>query len=152
NEPLTIQVGRKARHTDAIGAYLRATPGGADLADTLAKAAPEIVDRCLSAPGPFADRSTTQVWAERLVGLIACDALLLAATREAHRRSPGDRLGRALSWAEERFASSLRRARDGRPEDLLIPSADEVHALVGDYEGAIGDVEQTLAGEEEELD
>ena len=30
NEPLTIQVGRKARLTDAIDAYLRADPAGAE--------------------------------------------------------------------------------------------------------------------------
>src|SRR5581483_751416 len=106
NEPLTVQVGRKARHTDAIGAYLRSMPGGVELADVLATAAPEVVDRCLSAPEPFADRSTAQVWAERLIGLVACDALLLAAAREAHQHAPGARLGRAVSWAEERFASS----------------------------------------------
>ncbi len=31
NEPLTIQVGRKARHTDAIGSYLDADRDGAEV-------------------------------------------------------------------------------------------------------------------------
>ena len=56
NEPLTIQVGRKARLTDSIDSYLRADPAGAEPAELLASAVREVSDRCLNRPGPFADR------------------------------------------------------------------------------------------------
>jgi alkylation response protein AidB-like acyl-CoA dehydrogenase len=151
NEPLTTQVGRKARHTRAIGEYLAANPHGAELAGVLADVVPEIVDR-LHATGPFPDHSTAQVWADTLIGRFVSEALLLAATRAAHHRSPSDRLERALRWNEARFARALRRARDGRPEDSLIPTAEVVELLAADYAGAIGDVEQNCAGEDEELD
>ncbi len=152
NEPLTIQVGRKARHTNAIGSYLDSDRDGAEVNTVLAEALPEIVDRCLSQPKPFGDRATAQLWAESLIGRVTCAALLLAAVRAAHRRSPTPLLGRSLAWTEERFVRALRRARDGSPEDQLILTAGEAEALVAHYAHTIGDVEQTLAGEEEELD
>jgi len=152
NEPLTTQVGRKARHTAAIGAYLDTDIDGSEVNTMLAAAVPEIADRCLCEPGPFADHSTNQLWAEGLIGRVTCDALLLAAIRGAVRRSPNPRLRRALDWTEARFARTLRRARDGRPEDRLMPTPGEIAALVEQYSGSIGDVEQGLAGEEEDLD
>ena len=148
NEPLTTQVGRMTRHTNTIAAYLGSDPAAAELAAAL----PEVAGRCLSGSGPFADRSSAQLWADALIGRVACEALLLAATREAHRARSDDRLARALVWAEGRFAAALRRARDGRPEDRVIPDAAEVDALVARYAGAIGDVEQGLAGVDEGLD
>ena len=66
NEALTTQVGRKARLTDAIDGYLRACPAGADPADVLAASVREIADRCVNRPGPFADRSSAQLWADAL--------------------------------------------------------------------------------------
>ncbi len=94
NEPLTTQVGRKARLTDAIGAYLRADPGRHRAGRPAGRCRlREIADRCLNRPGPFADRSSAQLWADALIGQVASDALLLAAAREAHRRSPSDGLG-----------------------------------------------------------
>ncbi len=152
NEPLTTQVGRKARHTDAISSYLVRDRDGSDVNAVLGAAMSQIADRCLSGPHPFADRSTNQLWAEGLIGRVACEALLLAAIRGAVRRSPSPRLRRSLDWTEERFARTLRRACDGRPEDRLMPTPNEISALVEHYKGAIGDVEQGLAGEEEELD
>ena len=53
NEVLTTQVGRKARLTDTIDAYLRASPTGAGPADLLAASIGEIADRCLNRPGRF---------------------------------------------------------------------------------------------------
>jgi alkylation response protein AidB-like acyl-CoA dehydrogenase len=152
NEPLTTQVGRRARHTDAIGAYLAADLGGPELAADLAGAVPEIVDRCLSESGPFADRSCAQLWADVLIGRVACEALLLAATRQAYRRRQHDALGRAVAWAQARFARALAAAREGRPEDRLIPTAAQVEAIVTCYADVIGDVEQGLAGADLALD
>jgi alkylation response protein AidB-like acyl-CoA dehydrogenase len=151
NEPLTTQVGRKARHTSAIAEYLASEPQGADLASTLTAAAAEIAERCLSGSGPF-DRSTAQVWAETLIGRVASEAMLLAALRSAHHRAPDARLGRSLAWTEARFARTLQRAREGYAEDALIPNAGEIQALVGRYAEAIGDIEQGLAGADEEID
>ena len=113
NEPLTTQVGRKARLTDAIDAYLRDDPAGCEPANLLSASVSEVADRCLNRPGPFADRSSAQLWADALIGQTASDSLLLAATREANRLGPSDRLLRAVDWVEIRLARTLRRAREG---------------------------------------
>ena len=154
NEPLTIQVGRKARHTDAIGSYLDSNRDGTEVNAALAEALPEIVDRCLSQPGPFADRATAQLWAESLIGRVTCEALLLAAVR-TRAAAPHYPWLRAVNWPGRRsaLASALRRAQlTAPPRNELIPTVGEADALVAHYANAIGDVEQTLAGEEEELD
>jgi alkylation response protein AidB-like acyl-CoA dehydrogenase len=152
NEPLTTQVGRKARLTDAIGAYLRADPAGAALAELLASSVTEVSHRCLDRAGPFADRSCAQLWADAMIGQVASDLLLLAAVREAQVLGPCEGRLRAIDWAEIRVARSLRRARDGDPEERLIPTAGVAAAIVAWYADSIGDIEQTLAGEEEALD
>jgi acyl-CoA synthetase (AMP-forming)/AMP-acid ligase II/alkylation response protein AidB-like acyl-CoA dehydrogenase len=152
NEPLTTQVGRKARHTDAISSYLERERYGSEVNAILKAAVPEIADRCLKHPHPFADRSTAQLWAEGLIGRVVCEALLLASIRKAHAQTPVPRLARALEWTQVRFERALRRARDGRPEDRLMPTPGEMSSLVEHYKASIGDVEQTLAGEEEEVD
>ena len=152
SEPLTIQIGRKARLTDAIDRQLRAEPAGAELADLLATSVREIADRCLNRPGPFADRSSAQLWADALIGQVASYALLLAAVLRAHRNNPSECPLQAVEWAETRLARSLRRAREGDPEERLIPTRSSSAATVAHYSDSIGDVEQILAGEEDALD
>jgi alkylation response protein AidB-like acyl-CoA dehydrogenase len=152
NEALTTQIGRKARLTGALDGYLRADPAGAEPADLLAAAVGEVSDRCLNRPGPFADRSSASLWTDAMIGQVATDALLLAAAREALRLSPSDRGLRAVDWALVRLSRSLLRAREGDPEERLILTACDAAATVAVYAEAIGDVEQTLAGEDEALD
>jgi alkylation response protein AidB-like acyl-CoA dehydrogenase len=152
SEPLTIGVGRKARLTDAVDGYLRSHPAGIELADLVAESAREIGERCLNLTGPFADRSSAQLWADTLIGQVAADAMLLAAVREAHRRDPSERLARSVEWAAIRLARKVRRAREGSAEERLMATPSEVDATLAFFAGSIGDVEQTLAGEEYELD
>ncbi len=119
----------------------------------LAAALPEIADRCLAQPGPFADRATAQLWAEALIGQVTCDALApgrdpRGAPPRPHSPGsggpgPGPRSGSPGPCAGPATA---------RPEERLVPTAVEADALVARLHHAIGDVEQTLAGEEEELD
>jgi hypothetical protein len=150
SEPLTTQIGRKTRLTGAIDTYLRADPSCTELADLLTESAREVADRCLNRPGPFADRSSAQIWTDALLGQVASEVLLLAAVREAHRQAPSDALLQSVNWAEIRLARILRRAREGDPEERLIPTASA--AAIAVYADSIGDVEQTLAGEEDTLD
>jgi alkylation response protein AidB-like acyl-CoA dehydrogenase len=152
SEPLTIQVGRKTRLTDAIAGYLRSDPAGVELAQLLSESASEIGERCLNLSGGFADRSSAQLWADTLIGQVASDAILLAAAREAHRQSPSEHLARSVDWAAIRLGRRLRRARAGSPEERLMARASEIDATLALFAASIGDVEQTLAGEEDELD
>lgn len=152
NEPLTTQVGRKARHTRAISDYLRSCPEGDGLADLLATSCQEISDRCLAKSSPLPDRSSAQLWTDVLSGQVASDLLLLAAVREANLQSPSARSNRVREWAKSRLARTMERARKGTPEERLIPTPDDIAELSEIHTIAIGDIEQTLAGEEQALD
>src|SRR5262249_31809689 len=46
----------------------------------------------------------------------------------------------------------LRLAVEGRPEEPLLPSLEKMHELVSSYSRSIGDVEQSLEGEDVALD
>ena len=152
NEALTTQIGRKARLTQAVDGYLRADPAGAEPARLLAESLGEISDRCLNGPGPFADRSSALLWTDAVIGQVASDALMLAAVRETHGQSTVEGRLRAIDWAQVRLSRSLRRAREGEADERFIPTACAAAATVALYADSIGDVEQTLPGEENSLD
>ena len=152
NEVLTTQVGRKARLTDTIDAYLRASPVGAEPADVLAVSIREIADRCLHRTGPFVDRSSAQLWIDALIGAVASDTLLLVAAQDAEGHRPSSDLQRGVEWAEARLARSVEKGRIGSPEERLMPTPSAAAATIKRYADSIGDVEQALAGEEDSLD
>ena len=152
NEPLTIQIGRAARHNRTIDAYMNGTPEGADLAKSIAAIATEAAERCKNAPSLAVDVTTTQLWTDWLVGQVVSEAVLLAAIREAYRNDPSNENKRSLLWVELRYARAVQLARKGRPEERLMATEDVLGETIAAYASDIGDVEQTLPGEEDWVD
>jgi alkylation response protein AidB-like acyl-CoA dehydrogenase len=152
SELLTIQVGRKARLTAALTGYLRDDPSGTSLADLIAGSVRPITERCVRSQGPFEDHSSAQLWADALFGQAVAQALLLAAVRQAHHTAPSDRLARAADWAEFQLTRTLKRAWEGDSLERLIPTSQGADAAIRSFADSIGDVEQTLPGEEITLD
>jgi alkylation response protein AidB-like acyl-CoA dehydrogenase len=152
NEPLTVQIGRAARHTENIRTYLDASGDSSDIANTIATISTEVAERCKQTPTFGGSITSVQLWTDWLIGQVALDGLLLSATRESHRRNPAKTSKRALLWAELRFARTLQRARKGQPEEKLLAAYGEIASQVDHYIGSIGDIEQSLPGEEDQLD
>ncbi len=90
-------------------------------------------------------------WAHFVTGRVAFSAILLAFMREAASRSPSDHIRRVVAWAERQFDCDLAAALDPNRDSHLIRSEHVVDCVSG-YTDSIGDIEQTLAGEEEGLD
>jgi acyl carrier protein len=61
-------------------------------------------------------------------------------------------LRRAVDWAQQQFEQTLAKALSGTPVESVLQSADETTDLISSYAEAIGDLEQTLAGEDNALD
>jgi acyl-CoA synthetase (AMP-forming)/AMP-acid ligase II/alkylation response protein AidB-like acyl-CoA dehydrogenase/acyl carrier protein len=140
--------------TEALGMYLGSrvvhdgTPlhrfvseglGAPDISARLSRAAAEIVDRC-AAGHRRGDDADARRWAYALVGQVAMDAVLLAATPASHR-------GRA----EQRFETSIGAALEKATRGSGV-TASELEAMIDGYAVSIGDIEQSLPGEDHALD
>ena len=124
----------------ALHGFLSEAWGASAVSARLAEAAAAIHERCTtrSVDAPHARR-----WAYALIGRVACDAMLSAATppRLAIQRARGERRFEAA------IASALARAS----ADERVGGAD-LQAWAREVAASIGDVEQSLAGEDHGLD
>jgi len=134
-----------------LTAFLRSLPEGERTAARLVEVSGELKER-VAARLDSAGRVAALRWTHHLAGELATSALLLAALAEAARRSPSPALQRATQWALLRFEEQTRRALTGSPEEAALLDATEVDLLGGDLAAAIGDVDQALAGEQQEGD
>ena len=87
NELMTLSVGRRVYHSEALHEFLRVRLGCPELSDLLKDASRQIQDRCLSRGAPFPDRSSALSWAFNLVGRVAIKGVLMAAARATARRA-----------------------------------------------------------------
>ena len=113
---------------------------GARVSDRLREAADLVNARWSRGAVSAADRVAGSRWACSLIGEAALDAVLWAAV---------DSDAQAAPRLEARFEDTVRRALTQAPGGLR---ADAATAIVSSYAETIGDVEQTLPGEDRDLD
>jgi alkylation response protein AidB-like acyl-CoA dehydrogenase/acyl carrier protein len=96
-----------------------------------------------------ADAAAMQ-WLDYRRGELCAWALLLGATEQRAMFDPGTRAGTdAADWARARFEAARLALAAGA---AVRPAASELLARIDGYADAIGDVEQALAGEADQLD
>jgi acyl carrier protein len=126
----------------ALHQYLSEDLSASTISARLTSVAGDIYDRCASGHRQNDDADARR-WAYALIGQIATEAILLAAT------PPASAAHRAR--AEHRFDASIAVALGQATRGPGVNAA-ELQSMIGSYAGAIGDVEQSLAGEDHELD
>jgi acyl-CoA synthetase (AMP-forming)/AMP-acid ligase II/alkylation response protein AidB-like acyl-CoA dehydrogenase len=138
-----------------LGAAVAASGNGADrfIAGVLGQPALAAeLDRAVAAAraaGGRRDPASVQ-WSDYRCGELCAWALLLAATRRRAALAPG--LGAAaLAWAEACFEALKRTLREP-VDDAPWPAAPVLKARIDAYAGAIGDLDQEMAGEDAQLD
>ncbi|MEM6754260.1 MAG: acyl-CoA dehydrogenase family protein, partial [Cyanobacteria bacterium P01_C01_bin.38] len=89
-------------------------------------------------------------WAGILTGEITTFAILWAALRHTQIDSPSESISRAIEWVQFNFEEKLRQAL--LTYQPLVLSSEENSELISSYIDSIGDIEQTLPGEDWELD
>ncbi|MEO0802324.1 MAG: AMP-binding protein [Cyanobacteria bacterium J06642_2] len=153
-ETLTMFLGSRTLHQhDELHRFLSDSLGAPAVSERLRDAAARIHERWSQATEPFSDPPTALRWASTLVGEIATHAILLAALQGAARSQIASaQRERAAAWVEQQFEQSLAKALGDRAMESVVLSARDADALVSSYTETIGDVEQTCAGEERELD
>ena len=101
---------------------------------------------------PFTEATKTKHWTAMLCGDVAMWGVLLAVLQAKAIATPLESLDRAIAWTKEHFQQKIAQGFIKTPDELVISSANKTTELIADYETAIGDLEQTLAGEDRELD
>jgi acyl carrier protein len=143
-EALGMYLGsRVVNDGDAIRRFLEGL-GAAPVAARLAAAAGDIHARCLDRPR-FGDGPDARRLAYALIGQVATDAVLLAAT-------PRTAAPHGRTWAEQRFAASIAAALERSSGNGFRLDGTEAGSLVDAYAASIGDIEQSRAGEDHDLD
>jgi acyl-CoA synthetase (AMP-forming)/AMP-acid ligase II/alkylation response protein AidB-like acyl-CoA dehydrogenase/acyl carrier protein len=141
-EPLTMFLGSRAINDNAgLRQWLEAA-GASSVARRLADAAEEIAGRSVASPR-YGGATEARRWAYALIGQVAVDAMLLAETQVNGRWRP---------WAEERFEAAIAAARQRAGSTGVSLDAADLSAAIERYHSSIGDIEQTLAGEDDQLD
>jgi acyl-CoA synthetase (AMP-forming)/AMP-acid ligase II/alkylation response protein AidB-like acyl-CoA dehydrogenase/acyl carrier protein len=130
----------------ALHRFLVEELGAAAVSARLSEIALEIHERCTSADARFGDRpADARRHAYALIGQVATEALLLAATPH-HGAWP------YRPWAEQRFEAAAARALSQAAASGGRLGASALESVVNSYVAAIGDIEQSLPGEDYALD
>jgi acyl carrier protein len=145
-EALTMFLGTRVVNDGAsLHRFLGEGLGEPALSTRLAAVADELRDRCLNGTPRFGSRPEALRWAHALVGQVAIDAVLLAAT-------PRSAPPHVRAWAEQHFERSIATARAQASASGFSLQAEDVVSLADGYAASIGDVEQSLDGEDHGLD
>ncbi|WP_016949116.1 acyl-CoA dehydrogenase family protein [Anabaena sp. PCC 7108] len=121
--------------------------------ESLKSAVGEINARWSESIAPFSDRTSARRWASLVAGEVATYAILLAALQGTPNHKPLNQLHRgAIDWVQSQFDIALQKALSGQELISATQSADETTALISSYNETIGDLQQTLPGEDHSLD
>ncbi len=126
--------------------------GAKSIAQRLKAAAEEISQRSRGDCATFSDNTTAIRWSYSLTGEVALYAVLWAGVQAEINRNPSPQLHRALEWTKLNFEQTLAKALTGTPAESVVMTPNQTTDLVSSYVETIGDLEQTLAGEDHELD
>ena len=150
-ETLNLFLGSRVIHeSDSLQAFISQSLNAPEVAQRLHTAAQQIYERYTHPNAPFSDSVSGTRWAAILIGEVATFAILWAGLHNAWMQSQSEPLQQAIDWAQFHFEQKLTQALlTNRP---VILSKQSTTDLISKYVQAIGDIEQTLAGEDYELD
>ena len=98
----------------------------------------------------FNNQVTANRWSAIITGEIATFAILWAALHHTQINSPSESIARGIEWVKFNFEEKLKQALLSSQPTVLSP--EENSELISNYVDSIGDIEQTLPGEDWELD
>ena len=121
--------------------------------ESLKAAIGQINARWSESIAPFSDRTSARRWAALVAGEVATYAILLAALQGSYNRKPLNQLHRgAIDWVQAQFDIALKKALSDQELKSATQSVDETTTLISSYSETIGDLQQTLPGEDNSLD
>jgi alkylation response protein AidB-like acyl-CoA dehydrogenase/acyl carrier protein len=150
-ETLMMFLGSRVLHqNEELDGFLRDCLSATDIAEKLQTIASQIQERRSLSYSPFGDSAASLRWAAMRVGEITTYALLLAALRGFNPES--FQTQRAIVWAQQEFDRLCHLALNNDSSIAAFLDSDRATEVISSYHETIGDLEQTLAGEEIALD
>jgi acyl-CoA synthetase (AMP-forming)/AMP-acid ligase II/alkylation response protein AidB-like acyl-CoA dehydrogenase/acyl carrier protein len=153
-EPMTAYIGSKLINDSApLESFLRNILHQQAIAAELQVTAARIADRTQSARLPMAaDRMAAQNWANSLAGEVGVLGLLLASIRYRAQKEPSAALSRAEEWTRLRLDQCISNALGTTAAEAVYLNAAQAEDLINTYVSEIGDVDQTMASEDWNVD
>lgn len=109
-----------------------------------------IQEHCLSTKTTFSDRTTALNWASAEVGKLATYAILMAALKEPSTKGSSEET--ALRWAQSNYDQELQKSLVESPAESALLETAALETAIKNFSVSIGDIEQSLAGEDWQLD
>ncbi|WP_019142938.1 AMP-binding protein [Noviherbaspirillum massiliense] len=153
-ETLCMHLGASVmRQSHAVVDFMATTLNSLEAADALRQAIDEIRTNANKASLLFQSEAAAEQWIQFQVGQLATAAIVFAATRKRHQDEHGVHGSlQAVLWAKRRFSDLLQSAVRWYADDRPILASTGLLRVVKQYQAAIGDVEQKMAGEEHGVD
>lgn len=151
-EPLKMYLGsRVMNQPQRLSQFIEEVFGTPAIAARLAERVQTVQERVQNSD-LFSDSSARTQWAYSLCGDIANYGVLLAATMNAAQQTGAARFQRAQAWVAAQFDAHARQASAGLPAEHILEPADRLREMIGAYEDAIGNVQQSLPNEDRMMD
>lgn len=130
--------------------FIKDQLGATNIAEKMVDARDAISDRCKTLQAPYSGMRKLHL-ANSLLGEVVHWGVLAAVSGYAEKMSldEGDRVSH---WLQERLVTAIDTAKKGSLDEQIALEPIEIKNLVTTFETHIGDMEQTLPGEEWELD
>jgi hypothetical protein len=152
-EPLLLFLGQRAhQRTSGIYEFLQTTTSCPPLADELRGIVDELSRRSWEGASPLASPAAAQEWRCYLAGQAALWAMLAAAAQHRLPQTEPPQFRMALRWVRLRFEEVKRLVSAGSVREATMLGVPDIEEAVHACADAIGDLEQTLAGENHDLD
>jgi acyl-CoA synthetase (AMP-forming)/AMP-acid ligase II/alkylation response protein AidB-like acyl-CoA dehydrogenase/acyl carrier protein len=146
-ETLKMFLGSRVIHqSEDLKQFLCNTLKTPDVYQNLVTDAQEIQDYYTSSHSPFSEPITAKRWASILIGDLATFAILLSVLKTQSSES----VEQARLWTQQQYEKILNQAK--AKNTVIFNNAATTSEIINQYETHIGDIEQTLAGEDPELD
>jgi acyl-CoA synthetase (AMP-forming)/AMP-acid ligase II/alkylation response protein AidB-like acyl-CoA dehydrogenase/acyl carrier protein len=126
--------------------------GSPEVAQSLMVAVNQIRERSANSQISFLENQSVLRWTYICAGEVVTLGIILAAVQGEFARSQSASLQRAVTWTKLQFEQKLANILSGIPGEMVLCDAQSLTAHISDYVTTIGDVEQTLAGEDHSLD
>ena len=153
-ETLNMYLGSDIIHKpEKLTHFITNTLQASDVSIQLTNAVNEINDHFLATNLPFQERSEAKRLAYSLIGEVSTQAILLAAIQAALKcNSNQDSLHHAALWTQKQFKRNVYKALNNTPAKSEAFNTNKIDDLVSSYTDVIGNLEQNLPGEDNNLD
>ncbi len=151
NESLILYIGRSASYSDNLDQFLRHQWQQDILANTLQDTITTIKNH-YSKSNLFNNHiPTLNTYTYFMVGKVTIALILYSCVNYAYSLQPSTELERVLNWGQINFNDTVNFAlNQTTKQSFLFPN--QITEIINSYQNSIADIEQTLAGIEENID